>query len=301
VGCRLNSNGCVTACFLMVLCALVLAGCASTKGNKHKPEASAEAEAHSSESENNERDPFEKFNRAMFTFNGKVDRYFARPVARGYRRVVPRPVRTGISNFFRNLREPIVILNGLLQGKFKQAGSDLGRFLMNSTVGLYGLFDVATKVGLKKHDEDFGQTLGRWGVREGPFLVLPLFGPSGVRDGFGLVVDIQVDPVWQEDDSSTRSKLVAIRFISTRANLLDATDIFEQAGADDPYLFVREFYRQRRRSLVYDGNPPEEDELDPFLFEDEDPSATSPAPSVLTTPAQTMPAEHRVFLDRPNP
>jgi phospholipid-binding lipoprotein MlaA len=215
-------------------------------------------------------------------------------------------VRTGVSNFFSNLREPIVILNGLLQGKFKQAGSDLGRFLMNSTVGLYGLFDVATKAGLKKHDEDFGQTLGRWGVKDGPYLVLPLFGPSGVRDGIGLAVDIQVDPVWQEDDRRTRRALVITRFISTRANLLDATDIFEQAGGDDPYLFVREFYRQRRRSLVYDGNPPEEDELDPF-FEDEDPSATSPAdpsatsPAALTTPAQTMSAERRAFLDRPGP
>lgn len=295
---RPDSNRRVTAYFLILLCALVLGGCASTKGDRHKPSASTEADGQVLEPENNERDPFEKFNRAMFTFNLKVDRYFARPIARGYRRVIPRPARKGVSNFFSNLREPIVILNGLLQGKFKQAGSDLGRFLMNSTVGLFGLIDVATKAGLKKHDEDFGQTLGRWGVREGPYLVLPFFGPSGVRDGFGIVVDIQVDPVWQKDDSSTRSKLVATRFISTRANLLDATDIFEQAGGDDPYLFVREFYRQRRRSLIYDGRPPEEDELDPFLFEDEDPAARSPAPTQPTTPVST---ERIVFLDRPNP
>ncbi len=297
---RPNSHRRSTAHLLMVLCAVVLAGCASTKGDRHKPATSAEAEAQSSEPENNERDPFERVNRAMFTFNVKVDRYVARPIARGYRRVIPRPVRTGISNFFRNLREPIVILNGLLQAKFKQAGSDLGRFLMNSTVGFYGLLDVASKAGLKKHDEDFGQTLGRWGVREGPYLVLPFFGPSGVRDGFGLAVDIQVDPVWQEDDRSTRRALVVTRFISTRANLLDTTDILEQAGGDDLYLFVREFYRQRRRNLIYDGNPPEEDELDPFLFEDEDPSATSPAPTQLTT-SQTASAERVASLDRPDP
>ncbi|MFQ5759974.1 MAG: VacJ family lipoprotein [Acidiferrobacterales bacterium] len=298
---RPNSNRRITAHFLMVLCALVLAGCASTKGDRHKPAASAQTEGQPSESESNERDPLEKVNRVMFKFNVKVDRYVAKPIAKGYRRVIPKPVRKGISNFFSNLREPIVILNDLLQGKVKQAGSDLGRFLMNSTVGFYGLLDVAGKAGLKKHDEDFGQTLGKWGVKEGPYLVLPFFGPSGVRDGFGLAVDIQVDPVLQKDDSSTRSKLVATRFVNTRANLLDTTDILEQAGGDDPYLFVREFYRQRRRNLIYDGSPPEEDELDPFLFEDEDPSATLPAPIQRTTPSQTVSAEDMAFVDRPDP
>lgn len=296
-----NPNRRVIAYFLMVLCALVLAGCASTKGGRDKPAASAEAEVQSPESESNEGDPYEKMNRAMFNFNLKLDKYFAKPIAKGYRRVIPKPVRKGITNFFSNLREPIVIINDLFQGKFKQAGSDLGRFLMNSTVGLYGLFDVARKVGLQKHDEDFGQTLGKWGAKQGPYLVLPFFGPSGVRDGFGLAVDLQFSLVWQEDDKRTRRWLVATGFINTRANLLDATDILAQAGGDDMYLFVREFYRQRRRNLIYDGNPPEEDELDPFLFEDEDPSATSPAPIQLTTPSQTVSAERIVFLDRPDP
>ena len=171
---------------------------------------------------------------------------------------------------------------------------------MNSTVGLYGLLDVASKAGLEKHDEDFGQTLGKWGVKDGPYLVLPFFGPSGLRDGFGLAADAQVDPVYQNDHKDTRRALVATRFVNTRANLLATTDILEQAGGDDPYLFVREFYRQRRRSLIYDGNPPEEDELDPFLFEDEDPSATSPATTQLTTP-QTASARRITFLDRPDP
>jgi len=297
---RPDSNRRVTAHFLMVLCAVVLAGCASTKGDRHKPVASAEVEAQASEPENNEHDPFEKVNRVMFKFNVKVDKYVAKPIAKGYRRVIPKPVRKGISNFFSNLREPIVIVNDLLQGKFKQAGSDLGRFLMNSTVGFFGLLDVGGKAGLKKHDEDFGQTLGKWGVKDGPYLVLPFFGPSGLRDGFGLAADVQVDPVYQKDDKSTRRALVATRFVNTRANLLDTTDILEQAGGDDLYLFVREFYRQRRRNLIYDGNPPEEDELDPFLFEDEDPSATSPAPTQLTT-SQTASAKRVAFLDRPNP
>ncbi|MDH3688615.1 MAG: VacJ family lipoprotein [Gammaproteobacteria bacterium] len=298
---RRNLNRHITVHVLMVLCALALAGCASTKGGRHKSTASAEAEVQSSESESNERDPFEKVNRAMFKFNVKVDKYVAKPIAKGYRRAIPKPVRKGISNFFSNLREPIVILNDLLQGKFKQAGSDLGRFLMNSTVGFYGLLDVAGKAGLQKHDEDFGQTLGKWGVKDGPYLVLPFFGPGGVRDSFGLVVDNQVDSVSQKDDSSTRSKLVATRFVDTRTNLLDATDILEQAGAADPYLFVREFYRQRRQNLIYDGNPPEEDELDPFLLEDEGPSATSPAPTPLTTPSQTVSTERIAFPNRPDP
>lgn len=297
---RPDANRRVTAHFLMVLCAVVLAGCASTKGDRHKPAASAEAEAQASEPKSNERDPFERVNRVMFKFNVKVDKYVAKPIAKGYRRVIPRPVRRGVSNFFSNLREPIVILNDLLQAKFKQAGSDLGRFLMNSTVGLYGLLNVASKAGLEKHDEDFGQTLGKWGVKDGPYLVLPFFGPSGLRDGFGLAADAQVDPVYQNDHKDTRRALVATRFVNTRANLLATTDILEQAGGDDPYLFVREFYRQRRRSLIYDGNPPEEDELDPFLFEDEDPSATSPATTQLTTP-QTASARRITFLDRPDP
>ena len=131
-------------------------------------------------------------------------------------------------------------------------------------------------------------------------MVLPFLGPSGLRDGFGLAADAQVDPVWQNDHKDTRRALVATRFVNTRANLLATTDILEQAGGDDPYLFVREFYRQRRRNLIYDGNPPEEDELDPFLFEDEDPSATSPVPTQLTT-SQTASAERITFLDRPNP
>lgn len=300
MACRPDLSRRIIAHVAMVLCAVILAACASTKGDRHKPAASAPPEASASKPKNNERDPLEKFNRAMFTFNLKVDKYVAKPVAKGYRRVIPKPVRKGISNFFSNLREPIVILNDLLQGKFKQAGSDLGRFLMNSTVGFFGLLDVADKVGLKEHDEDFGQTLGKWGFKDGPYLVLPFFGPSGVRDGFGLAADAQVDPVYQKDDRSTRQALIVTRIVNTRANLLDTTDILEQAGGADPYLFVREFYRQRRRNLVYDGNPPDKDELDPFLFEDEAASATSSAPmqGAISKPAS---AERTPFPSGPDP
>lgn len=298
---RPSLNFRITVQLLIVAGAVLLVGCASTKGHSNKSAASSGNEVQTSEPQDSERDPFERFNRVVFKFNVKADKYVAKPIAKGYRRVVPRPVRKGISNFFSNLREPIVILNDLLQAKFKQAGSDLGRFLMNSTVGFFGLLDVAGKAGLKKHDEDFGQTLGKWGVRDGPYLVLPFLGPSGLRDGVGLAADAQADPVYQKDDKSTRSTLVVTRLINTRANLLDTTDILEQAAGGDPYLFVREFYRQRRRNLVYDGNPPEEEELDPFLFEDEEPSATLPAPATQPTTLQLTSAQRLGFGDRPDP
>ena len=292
-------SGFVVISLLITLCAHTLVGCATPKvsqkerNNKEvvgpSPVVTGDesvAPRQSVRKKEKNPDPFEKFNRAMFKFNTKVDRYFAKPLAKGYRAVTPRPVRKGISNFFSNLREPIVILNDVLQGKVKQAGSDLGRFLMNSTLGLFGFIDVASKAGLKKHDEDFGQTLGKWGIKDGPYLVLPFFGPSSMRDAFGLVADAQVDPVRQKDDKSTRSKLTTLRVINTRANLLDATDILEQAGGQDPYLFVREFYRQRRRSLVHDGSPPDEDEEDPLLFEDEEGPADTPPADV--TPESTI-------------
>lgn len=281
----------IAICFVVTLCVYAFAGCATAKGNKNTPfnddmatatppsTTKTDQEFASRQSVRRKEknpDPFEKFNRAMFKFNIRLDKYVAKPLAKGYRVVTPKPLRKGISNFFRNLREPIVILNDLLQGKFKQGGSDLGRFLMNSTLGLFGFLDLASASGLKRHDEDLGQTLGKWGIKDGPYLILPFFGPSNVRDTFGLVGDYQVDPVRQKDDKSTRSKLTTLRIINTRANLLDATDILEQAGGEDPYLFVREFYRQRRRNLVYDGAPPEEDEIDPFLFEEEEPPADAP-------------------------
>lgn len=226
-------------------------------------------------------DPLEGFNRAMYRFNDKFDRYVLKPVAKGYRAVLPEFARKGVSNFFGNLHDPVIMVNNLLQGKFTQAASDLGRFLVNSTVGIYGLFDVATHAGLDKHDEDFGQTLAVWGVGDGAYVVLPILGPSNVRDGIGLVPDWVLYPLNHMEEHSTSDKLLLVEIVNRRAQLLDAGDILEQAAGEDPYVFVREAYRQRRRSLVYDGNPPTPPP-DPSLFEDD-----PPAPSDREAPKET--------------
>lgn len=220
-------------------------------------------------------DPFEPFNRAMYTFNDKFDRYLLKPVAKGYRAVVPRPARRGVSNFFGNLREPMYLANNVLQGKFSNAAASLGRFLTNTTFGLFGLFDVATHLGLERRDEDFGQTLAVWGLSDGPYLVLPFFGPSNIRDGIGLYGDLQLYPPTQVHDESTRWILYGTETVDTRARLLEAGDILEQAAGRDPYVFVREAYRQRRRGAVGDGAAPEPAPLDPDIFEEERPPAPS--------------------------
>jgi phospholipid-binding lipoprotein MlaA len=200
-------------------------------------------------------DPFEGFNRAVYKFNDYFDRAILKPVAKGYDFITPNFIKKGISNVFRNLFEPTVIINDVLQGKFKQSASDTGRFVVNSTVGLLGLFDVAKHLNMPAHNEDFGQTLGVWGVKDGPYLVLPFFGPSSIRDGVGLVADWETDPVTYIEDNTARWGTRALRFVDTRAQYLGASEILEQA-ADDEYVFRREAYRQRRRNLVYDGNPP---------------------------------------------
>ncbi|WP_372523832.1 VacJ family lipoprotein [Sulfuricaulis sp.] len=226
------------------------------------------------EDRDNTHDPLEGFNRAMYTFNDKFDRYLLKPVAKGYRAITPKPVRKSVSNFFSNLHEPMVMLNNLLQGKPAQAASDLGRLLVNSTGGIVGLFDVATKLGLPRHNEDFGQTLAVWGVGDGPYLVLPFFGPSNMRDGPALVVDWETYPPNHMKDSGTRDKMYVVEVIDKRAQLLDASDILEQAAGQDPYIFVREASRQSRRNQIYDGNPPQA-APPPGLFEDDTPA---PAP-----------------------
>lgn len=214
-------------------------------------------------------DPFEGFNRAMYSFNEWFDRNFFKPVSKGYRAVVPSPVRTGIGNFFSNLHEPIVVISDLFQGKFKQALSDTGRFLVNTTVGIGGLFDPARHMGMPRHNEDFGQTLAVWGIGDGPYLVLPFFGPSNLRDATGDVVDWQIYPPNRIEETSTTDKLLVLEMIDKRAQRLEATDILEQAAGQDPYTFVREAYRQRRRHLIYDGNPPKT--VPKGLFDDDDP------------------------------
>ena len=202
-------------------------------------------------------DPLEPMNRAVFTFNENLDQYLVKPAAEAYKFVMPDAVRRGVTNFFSNIGDIFVAANNLLQGKPKEATSDIGRFLVNSTIGILGLFDVATDIGLEKHKEDFGQTLGVWGLSDGPYVVLPLFGPSTVRDTAGLVVDLKTDFVMNTNqlNSDERLGVTAVRVLDRRANLLDAGQLLEDA-AFDKYSFVRDGYIQRRRSQVYDGEPP---------------------------------------------
>jgi len=226
-----------------LLLAGLLAGCATSGGNPA--------------------DPLERVNRAVFAFNDGADKYMLTPVAKGYRAVLPGFLRTGISNFFSNLEDVWVSVNDLLQGKFQEGMEDITRVIFNSTFGIAGIFDFASDVGLPKRTEDFGQTLGWWGVGSGPYVVIPLLGPSTVRDGFGLLVDGRADLVYRGiDDVPLRNSVYATRAISNRANLLDASSVLEQAALDR-YAFVRDAWLQRRRNLIYDGNPPREpDESD---------------------------------------
>lgn len=201
------------------------------------------------------RDPWESFNRSVYSFNDGFDRHIGRPVAQAYKDYTPNTVQTGVTNFFNNLNDIVVFVNDLLQFKFQQAAQDFSRFAFNSTVGLLGLIDVSTPMGLPKHDEDFGQTLATWGVGNGPYLVLPFLGPSSVRDATGLVADWEVSPVSSIDDTTTRWSLIILYAIETRASLLEATKLMEKAGIE-PYVFMRNAYFQHRENLIYDGNPP---------------------------------------------
>jgi len=210
------------------------------------------------------RDPLEPVNRVVYHFNDGVDHLLVRPAAELYRgRMIPEFVRTGIRNFFSNINDVIVLLNDLLQGKFEDAESDLGRIVINSTAGILGFIDVATDAGLIKNNEDFGQTLGVWGFGDGPYLVLPLLGPSNVRDTVGWVGDAYTWPLAYVNPNRTRNQLILLRYVTLRADLLAASRVLE-AAALDPYAFVRDAYLQRRRNLVYDGRPPrEKDDLEP--------------------------------------
>jgi phospholipid-binding lipoprotein MlaA len=228
----------------------------------------------------NVRDPLEPLNRGIYAFNDALDTAVVKPVATGYRAVLPQFVRTGVSNFFSNLDDITVIVNGILQLKIPQALSDTGRFVINTTVGVLGLIDVATHLGLEKHNEDFGQTLGYWGVGNGPYLMLPFLGPSTFRDGVGRWVDSKTDPVRWEDHIRTRNQFLLLRVVNTRANLLDSEKVLD-AAAIDRYAFLRDAYLQRRRSLVYDGNPPPEPDED-FAPEPRSEVAPEPVTSLLT-------------------
>lgn len=220
-------------------------------------------------------DPFEKFNRGVFAFNDRVDKMVIKPIAKTYKTIVPSPIDNGVTNFFSNLDDIVIVVNDLFQLKFKQAASDTGRLLINSTVGLLGFIDVATDIGLPKHDEDFGQTLGYWGVNSGPYLVLPILGPSSTRDAVGLGTDLLFDPTFYYAASPTTEAGQAIlaggavRGVDKRADLLGLEKVL-QTAALDKYTYFRDAYLARREYLVYDGDPPLTDEEDLFDDEEED-------------------------------
>jgi phospholipid-binding lipoprotein MlaA len=226
---------------LMWVSVVLVAGCATTQQTERVAKI----------------DPFESINRAVFTFNENADEYVIKPAAEAYQFVLPEFVRTGVTNFFSNIGDIFVAVNNLLQGKPGNAANDIGRFLVNSTIGILGLFDVATDAGLEKNKEDFGQTLGVWGVPSGPYVVLPLFGPSSVRDTAGLAVDLKTDFILNSNQLNHDQKVgsTVLRVVNQRANLLNASQLLEDA-AFDKYSFLRDSYLQRRHNQVHDGNPP---------------------------------------------
>lgn len=200
------------------------------------------------------RDPYENYNRSMFIFNKTLDDNLLKPVATGYVNVVPAVVREAIGNFFANIGDVWTAANNYMQGKPKDGTTDLVRVIFNSTIGIAGLIDVATPIGLPKHEEDFGQTLGVWGAKSGPYFILPLFGPSTVRDALAKPVDLYADPLTASNDVPVRAKNTgrALRLVDDRAAVLDSTAILEGAALD-PYQFFRDAYLQRRESCVRDG------------------------------------------------
>lgn len=206
----------------------------------------------------NPNDPWEPFNRVVYQFNDDFDTVLLKPVAKGYQFITPAPVDRGITNFFDNLADVRNGVNNALQFKMTRAFTSVGRVVVNSTVGVLGFVDVASNLNMPKYNEDFGQTLGTWGVAPGPYIVLPFLGPSTGRDTVGLVGDWYTDPLTYVDDGGVAWGAKALRIIDRRADLLAASKVLE-AAALDPYSFVRDGYLQRRRSDIYDGNPPPEE------------------------------------------
>jgi len=252
---------------LALILALLGSGCASSPDRVKDP-----------------RDPLEPFNRAIFHFNTDFDNAFMKPAAKAYRAVTPDVVDRGITNFFANLDDVTSLANNVLQFKLSRAGSDLGRIFINTTVGVLGFVDVATNVGLQSYKEDFDQTLGYWGLEPGAFLMLPILGPSSVRGTLGWAGDIVTDPLFSIDTGNVYWGLIALRMVDFRADRLEAGEIMEEAALD-PYIFLRDAYLQRRRNLVYDGNPPESEGGDD-LWEDVDfDNKTTPKASAPKTPS----------------
>lgn len=258
----------------LALALLALGGCAAT----HNP-----------------KDPFEKFNRTMFAFNDAVDQAALKPAATVYKKALPSFVQTGVANFFGNLSDLWSGVNNLLQGKGEDGMSDLTRFTFNSTFGMAGLLDIASEAGLQKHNEDFGQTLGSWGVPSGPYLMLPLLGPSTVRDAAVIRLDIAADPWAWVMPVHTRNMGIALRAVDQRAVVLDASNLMEEAALDR-YEFIRDGFLQRRQSRVFDGEAsrqkmrgdeaPADAKSIRAAYAD-DPAAPAPAPAPAAKPVSS--------------
>jgi phospholipid-binding lipoprotein MlaA len=228
-------------------------------------------------------DPWESWNRGVYKFNTVADKAVARPVARTYGKIVPQPIRTGVSNFFANLNTPTVMINDALQGKFLAAANDLGRFVLNTNVGIGGFLDPATSAGLDRNEEDFGLTLGHWGVHPGPFLELPILGPSDLRDGPAKVVDAYTKPTQYIKNDWIRYGIYLPYLIDLRASLLPLDETLKNTY--DPYAFVRNAYLARRAYLVSDGKVTNDQLVDPGADDSPAPGGSSIAPPPGPSPA----------------
>jgi phospholipid-binding lipoprotein MlaA len=233
----------MTKALLAIASLLVASGCATTSGTP------------------NPKDPWEGYNRSVYEFNDTVDKAVLKPISQGYQKVTPGFVQQGVGNFFDNLQDLGTGLNNLLQGKFTRGAGDLGRLVVNSTIGILGLWDVATPMGLEKHNEDFGQTLGWWGVPPGPYFIIPLFGPSTLRDAPARYVDPSFAYNRGIGDVAVRNSLYGLDIVRTRANLLKAEKVLDEAALDK-YSFTRDAWLQRRRNMVFDGKPPKDPDDD---------------------------------------
>jgi phospholipid-binding lipoprotein MlaA len=254
----------LTLALITALAWVSLAGCASAP-----PERVTQTQ-----------DPWEGFNRKIYAFNDVLDKNLARPVAHTYVRAMPAPARNGIHNVISNIDEPVTVVNDALQGKLKQTLQDLGRFVINSTVGILGWFDVAKHVGLPHHDEDLGQTLAVWGVSSGPYLVIPIIGPSSLRDAGGRVGDLYLNPPRDQIPPRWRNGELVMDGLDTRVSLLQADQALDEAY--DPYTFMRDAYIQNRRYKIYDGNAPESSTDYDYDLPPED--STSAPPAAATPP-----------------
>jgi phospholipid-binding lipoprotein MlaA len=243
----------LTVCSCLTIL-LLASGCAS------QPAAPKE--------DRSEADPWEPMNRQIHGFNTGLDKVTLKPLAKGYQFVFPQFLRTGIRNFSSNLRTPLNAMNIFLQGKGKTGFSETGRFLANSTIGLAGIFDVATEMGLEKHNEDFGQTFSKCGIPDGPYVTIPILGPRTLRDAFAIPLNLLADPLFWYDNSSVRDKLYILRLIDVREKLFAAESLLE--GSPDRYIATREAYLQNRLYLIYDGDPPEDDDFFEEFMEDEE-------------------------------